>query len=83
MKIALAQINCHIGNFEYNYKKITEKIQLAEKDSVDLIVFPELAITGYPPLDLLENNDFIDKSLAYLNKIAISCNKVSAIIGAP
>ena len=83
MKIALAQLNYHIGNFEANTQKIIEAIQSAKKDQVDLIVFAELAICGYPPKDLLEFDDFIDTSKESILRIAEHCKDIAAIVGAP
>ena len=61
MKIALAQQNYHIGNFEYNTNKIIEAVKQAKKQGADLVVFSELCICGYPPRDFLEFKDFIDE----------------------
>ena len=83
MKIALAQINFHIGNFADNENKIIRFIQKSEKQNVDIVVFPELSITGYPPRDFLEFNDFIDKSEEALDRIANYCQNTAAIVGAP
>jgi len=58
MKIALAQINYHIGNFESNISKIIAGIKKGEKEGADIVVFSELAISGYPPRDFLEFDDF-------------------------
>ena len=54
MKIALAQQNYHIGNFEDNTRKILEGIRLAKEAGADLVVFSELSVCGYPPRDLVE-----------------------------
>ncbi|MBN2747755.1 MAG: NAD+ synthase [Bacteroidales bacterium] len=83
MKIALAQLNFHIGNFESNTQKIIDRIHEARSSGVDLIVFPELAVTGYPPRDFLEFNDFISRSEKAVNQIAAHCTDVAAIVGAP
>jgi len=83
MKITLAQINYHVGNFEKNSKLIIDAIGKAKKDKSDLIVLSELSLTGYPPHDLLEHRDFIEKCSYYIDKIANECQGVSAIIGAP
>jgi len=69
MKIAVAQINPIIGNFEGNKALILDRIKWAKLNKADIIVFPELVITGYPPKDLLENSDFIDKNLEVLNEV--------------
>ena len=83
LKIALAQVNFHIGNFSKNKTKILESIEKGKKEKADLVVFPELAITGYPPRDFLEFEDFIRKSLLAVDEIAKYCNGISAIIGMP
>lgn len=83
MKIALAQLNYHIGNFEENSNKIIQAIQQAKQDKADLIVFSELSVCGYPPLDLLEQKTFIEHCSKYSNKIAEYCEGIAAIIGCP
>ena len=69
MKIFLAQQNYHIGNFEANTEKIINAIREAKAEGGDLIVFSELAVCGYPPRDFLEFNDFIEQSLASIDRI--------------
>lgn len=83
MKIALAQLNYHIGNFEENAQKIIAHIHKAKADNADLVVFSELCICGYPPLDLLEQRDFIDTCLHTAQQIAQKCSNIAAIIGCP
>ncbi len=83
MKIALAQLNYHVGNFESNTNKIIDAIKKAENDQCDLIVFSELAICGYPPLDLLEREEFVEQCLIQVDKIAAVCNNIMAIVGCP
>jgi NAD+ synthase (glutamine-hydrolysing) len=83
VKIALSQLNYHIGNFDSNVEKITSQIELAEKKGADLIVFAELAISGYPPRDFLEFKDFINRCNEGINNIASWCNNIAAIIGTP
>ena len=83
MKIALAQINTHIGNFEANKSKILAAIKRAEKEGADLVIFPELSICGYPPLDFLEFDDFIQKCIVAVEEIAASCTQIAAIVGGP
>ncbi len=83
MKIALAQLNYHIGNFADNKRKIIRKIQRAEKAGADLVVFAELAISGYPPRDFLEFEDFVKKCNLAIAEIAAHCTKTAAIIGTP
>lgn len=83
MKIALAQLNYHIGNFEINTEKIISAIEKSRKDNVDLVVFSELAICGYPPKDLLERKEFVEKSIASLEKVAAYCTDIAAVVGGP
>ena len=83
MKVALAQLNYHIGNFESNTQKIIEAIQKAEDQGAELIVFSELAVTGYYPHDLLERKEFIEQSEKAVQKIAKHCSKIAALVGAP
>lgn len=83
MKIAIAQINYHIGNFEQNEQKVIQAIHRAKDLQADLVVFAELAVSGYPPRDFLEFDDFINKCLASVKKIAAECNGIAAIIGSP
>lgn len=83
MKITLAQINYHVGDFENNSKLIIDAIRKAKKGKSDLIVFSELSLTGYPPHDLLEHRDFIEKCNKYISLIANECIEIYAIVGAP
>lgn len=83
MKIALAQLNYHIGNFEENTAKIISYIQKAKVEKADLIIFAELAISGYPPRDFLEFNDFIQECWRLVEIIAEHCKGIAAIIGVP
>lgn len=83
MRIALAQLNFHIGNFEDNTRKIIDAIHRAEADGANLVVFPELSICGYPPLDFLEFNHFIQRCEEQLLSIAAQCQNIAAIVGAP
>ncbi|MBE7173449.1 MAG: NAD+ synthase [Williamsia sp.] len=83
MKIALAQQNYHIGNFESNTQKIIEAIHEAKKVGAELVVFSELCVCGYPPRDFLEFNDFINKSYDCIDLIRQHADTVGVIIGAP
>ena len=83
MKIALCQLNYHIGNFELNKKKIIHAIQKAKNEGAELAVFAELAVCGYPPRDFLEFEDFIDQCQLALEEIAIACKEIAAIVGCP
>jgi len=83
MKIALAQQNYHIGNFEQNARKIIEGIKWAKEQGADLAVFSELCVCGYPPRDFLEFNDFINKSYATVNAIREHADTIGVLIGGP
>lgn len=83
MKIALAQQNFHIGNFQFNFEKIKNAVASAKNDQADLIVFPELAITGYPPRDFLEFDDFHKQCQTYLNEVKKLSSDIGIIVGAP
>lgn len=83
MKITIAQQNYHIGNFEYNREKIISAIEGAKADSVDLIVFSELCVCGYPPRDFLEFDDFISKCYESIEIIKTHTNGIGVIIGSP
>lgn len=83
MKIALAQLNYTIGDFEQNTRKIIQSIHTARNNGAELIVFSELAVCGYIPHDLLEQKDFIDQAYASIEKIRPHCQGIAALIGAP
>jgi NAD+ synthase (glutamine-hydrolysing) len=83
MRIALAQINYHIGDFENNVARIKSAIEKAKNLPADVVVFAELAICGYPPRDFLEFDDFIRKSQIAIESIAHVCKGIAVIVGAP
>jgi NAD+ synthase (glutamine-hydrolysing) len=83
MKIALAQLNYTIGAFNDNTEKIIRSIRRARQEKASLVVFSELAVCGYPPLDLLEHKYFIDKCDVSVKQIAEECHGIAAIVGAP
>lgn len=83
MKIALAQLNYHIGNFESNTAKIINAVNQAKQQGADLVVFAELAICGYPPRDFLEFTEFIELCNNALAKVAEACTEIACIIGVP
>lgn len=70
MKLALAQINPTVGDFAGNSRKIIDQSIAAEKLGADLVIFPELAICGYPPADLLEKQSFVARTQQCLLEIA-------------
>lgn len=83
MKIAIAQLNYHIGNFAHNTSKIIEYINKSKAGGAELVVFTELSVTGYYPHDLLEHKEFIGQSYDAVQQIAAHCQGIAAIIGAP
>ncbi|MBS1521069.1 MAG: NAD+ synthase [Bacteroidetes bacterium] len=83
MKIALAQLNYHVGNFESNTAKIIDHINQAKKQGADLVVFAELCVCGYPSRDFLEFKEFIGLCEASAKKIAAACQDIACIIGLP
>jgi NAD+ synthase (glutamine-hydrolysing) len=66
MRVALAQINSHLGHFEFNRKKIVEFIHRAADRRADIVVFPEAALFGYHPMDMLERPSLVDEQLREL-----------------
>jgi NAD+ synthase (glutamine-hydrolysing) len=83
MKIALAQQNYHIGNFEENTRKIIEGINWAKEQQADLVVFSELCICGYAPRDFLEFDDFINKCYEAVDLIREHADTIGVLIGGP
>jgi len=83
MKIALAQQNYHIGNFESNIQKIVEAIEEAKRRQADLVVFSELSVCGYPPRDFVEFDDFISKCYAAIDTIKEHADTIGVLVGSP
>ncbi len=83
MKIAVAQNNYHIGNFESNFRKIKDSIERARKGKCNLVIFSELSVCGYPPRDFLEFEDFINRCEEVIQKIADESIGLSVIVGGP
>lgn len=83
MKIALCQINNHTGYFEFNRDKILHNISSARNAGADLVVFPELAISGYPARDFLDFDDYTNACLREADEIASVVNDISVIAGSP
>lgn len=81
LRLALAQINSTVGDLAGNVQKISEAIERAKEKRADLIAFPELAISGYPPEDLLLKPQFIEENLQALQKVAKRCKGLTAIVG--
>jgi NAD+ synthase (glutamine-hydrolysing) len=81
MKIALAQIDTTIGDFEGNTEKIFQFIAQSRQKACDLVIFPELAIPGYPPTDYIDKQDFIRSNSEKLDLIAKASQSIGIILG--
>ena len=82
MRIALAQINPTVGDLAGNRKKVEEAAARAAGERADLVVLPELALTGYPPLDLVERDGFVRDQLRELDALAAASKRVAIAVGA-
>jgi len=80
-KVALAQLNATVGDIDGNTKKIIEYIKTAREKGADLVIFPELAITGYPPKDLLLKPSFIKANKEALERIIGETEGIAVITG--
>ena len=80
-RIAMAQINTTVGDLEGNVRKIKEYVRKSRELGVDIVTFPELAITGYPPEDLLLKPDFISANLKALQDVASACREITSVVG--
>ncbi|MBX2816063.1 MAG: NAD+ synthase [Saprospiraceae bacterium] len=83
MRIALAQLNYLVGDFDGNTAKMMTAVQEAKDQEADLIVFGELSLCGYPPRDFLEFDDFIQKAGDALDVLAKASMEIAIIVGTP
>ena len=81
LRVGLAQINTTVGDLGGNARKVREWVARAREAGVDLVCFPELTITGYPPEDLLLRPRFIGDNLAALDSILEACQGITAVVG--
>ena len=81
IRIAAAQINTTVGDIEGNVKLIEKYIEKSLNYGVDIIAFPELSITGYPPEDLLHNEEFIAKNLNGMKYVSNLCKEIISFVG--
>jgi NAD+ synthase (glutamine-hydrolysing) len=81
LRIAIAQMNSTVGDIEGNTKKILEYVNRAKRYKADVVIFPELAVCGYPPEDLLLKPSFIENNLKNTKLIAASVKDIAAIVG--
>jgi len=82
MKIALAQINPTVGDLAGNRRLAAEAADRAAAAGADVVVLPELALTGYPPMDLLERDRFVDDQEAELDELAKASRAIAIVVGA-
>ena len=81
LRIGLCQINTTVGDIEGNTKKILDYIAKGKKMGADLLAFPEMAVTGYPPEDLLLMPKFIEANLKAIDRIARATSSITALVG--
>ena len=81
MRILVAQLNLIIGDLEGNTQKIIETLDRARAKEVDIVLFPELTISGYPPEDLLLHRSFVDSMEQYLEKIVRASSRLFVVVG--
>src|ERR1700676_2934454 len=81
MKIALAQINPTVGDIAFNLAKIVDFAQRAKEAKADLVIFPELAICGYPPLDLVLKDSFVQANLQALESLSGMSREIAILVG--
>ncbi len=83
LNVSIAQINPTVGSFKHNTQLIIDAINAARAESADVVLFPELVLTGYPPEDLLFRPAFLKQVKTALKKIANAAQGITAIVGAP
>jgi NAD+ synthase (glutamine-hydrolysing) len=83
LRVALAQLNLVVGDLEGNVARIIDAYERAEADGCDLVTFPELAITGYPPEDLLLRSAFVAQAQESMDKVAARTGRATAVVGFP
>ena len=83
MKITVAQINYHVGNFEVNVNKMLNAVKEAKAAGSDIVCFSELATCAYPPRDFLEFEDFIIRAEQSIERLAEAANGIAIVVGSP
>jgi len=81
LRIALCQLNLHVGDLAGNVRRILGAYEQAEAAGCDLAVFPELAVTGYPPEDLVLKPGFVADNVAALHEVAAATGRCAAVVG--
>jgi NAD+ synthase (glutamine-hydrolysing) len=83
LKVALAQLNPTVGDIRGNARKLSETMARARDEGAELVVFPELSLTGYPPEDLLLKTSFLDAADVALQELAGQTHGIAAVVGYP
>ncbi|UCE78375.1 MAG: NAD+ synthase [Nitrospiraceae bacterium] len=81
LRLALAQMNSTVGDLRGNSRKISEYIRKAKRCQADLVAFPELVVTGYPPEDLVLKRQFIADNISEVERLSSAIQDITAIIG--
>ncbi|HUV04174.1 MAG TPA: NAD+ synthase [Armatimonadota bacterium] len=81
LRVAIAQINMAVGDLDGNTDKIIDRIGRAREMAADIVIFPELAITGCPPEDLLLKNGFVRRNIECLHRITGAAKDITAVVG--
>ncbi|MEE8489523.1 MAG: nitrilase-related carbon-nitrogen hydrolase, partial [Acidimicrobiia bacterium] len=80
-RVAGAQMNLTVGDISGNEAAIADAMTMAAEADADMLLVPELALTGYPPEDLVHRRDFVDANLAALHRLALSATELTVIVG--
>ena len=83
VRIAIAQINVTVGDLRNNVEKIITWVKRATDDGADIVTFPELAVSGYPPEDLLIKPRFIEDCRLAITHLASKCQNITVMVGFP
>src|SRR5690242_5875965 len=81
LRIASCQLNTVVGDLDGNVQRVLDCLENAEAAGADIALFPELALTGYPPEDLLLKPGFVRDNLAALEKVAARTGRCAAVVG--
>lgn len=81
MRVALAQVNSTVGDIDGNTTRILKEIERSRSAGAEIVVFPELAVFGYPPKDLVLRQDLVQRNMAAVKRIASRCTDVAAVVG--
>ena len=83
VRVALAQNNLIVGDLSGNVERARRRLEQAQEKGADLIVFPELSVTGYPPEDLLLKKDFVNSAADAIDELATAASNITALVGYP